>query len=96
MQRSRVWQAHHRLSRPATNPGPLVARASRVENRARALCIELARVTDSWPMQYRMAQTIAKAVGQDEATADMAIAYAVERDWLIAAGTQILKKLCGA
>jgi len=63
-----------------------VARASRVENRARALCIELARVTDSWPMQYRMAQTIAKAVGQDEATADMAIAYAVERDWLIAAG----------
>jgi hypothetical protein len=24
--------------------------------------------------------------GQDEATADIAIAYAVERDWLIAAG----------
>jgi hypothetical protein len=26
------------------------------------------------------------AVGQDEATADLAIAYVVERDWLIAAG----------
>jgi hypothetical protein len=37
-------------------------------------------------MQYRMTQTIAKAVGQDEAAADAAIAYAIERDWLIAAG----------
>ena len=63
-----------------------MARASRVENRARALCIELARVTDSRPMQYRMAQTIAKAVGQDEAAADATIAYAIERDWLIGGG----------
>jgi hypothetical protein len=33
-----------------------------------------------------MVQLIGPAIGQDEATADMAIAYAVERDWLIAAG----------
>jgi hypothetical protein len=33
-----------------------------------------------------MVQLIGPAVGQDEATADMAIAYAVEWDWLIAAG----------
>jgi hypothetical protein len=33
-----------------------------------------------------MVRLIGPAVGQDEATADMAIAYAVERDWLIAAG----------
>jgi hypothetical protein len=38
-----------------------VARASRVENRACALRIELARVTDSRPMQYRMAQTCSPA-----------------------------------
>ncbi len=63
-----------------------MARASRVENRARALCIELARVTDSRPMQYRMAQTIAKAVGQDEAAADAAIAHAIEKRWLIGEG----------
>jgi hypothetical protein len=37
-------------------------------------------------MQYRMAQTIAKAVGQDEAAADATIAYAIERDWLIGGG----------
>jgi hypothetical protein len=53
---------------------------------ARALCVELARVTDGRPLQWRMVRLIGPAVGQDEATVDAAIAYAVERDWLIAAG----------
>jgi hypothetical protein len=56
------------------------------DSTARALCVELARVTDGRPLQWRMVRLIGPAVGQDEATADMAIAYAVERDWLIAAG----------
>jgi hypothetical protein len=43
-------------------------------------------VTDGRSLQWRMVRSIGPAVGQDEATADMAIAYAVERDWLIAAG----------
>jgi hypothetical protein len=42
--------------------------------------------TDNRPMQYKMAQTIGKAVGINEATADVAIAYAVEKGWLIAEG----------
>jgi hypothetical protein len=33
-------------------------------------------------MQWRMAQTIGQAVGQDEATADLAIAYAIGKDCL--------------
>jgi hypothetical protein len=52
----------------------------------RALCVELARVTDGRPLQWRMVRLIGPAVGQDEAAVDAAIAYAVERDWLIAAG----------
>ena len=61
-------------------------KSTAVDRRARALCVELARVTDSRLMQWRMAQIIAQAVGLDEATADVAIVYAVERDWLIAEG----------
>jgi hypothetical protein len=53
---------------------------------ARALCVELARVTDGRPLQWQMVRLIGPAVGQDEAMTDMAIAYAVERDWLVAAG----------
>jgi hypothetical protein len=34
-----------------------------------------------------MMRLIGPAVGQDEAAVDAAIAYAVERDWLIAAGS---------
>ncbi len=55
---------------------------------ARALCVELARVTDGRPLQWRMVRLIGPAVGQDEAAVDAAIAYAVEQDWLIAAGNQ--------
>jgi hypothetical protein len=45
-------------------------------------------VTDGRPIQWRMAQTIEKAAGLDEATADVAIVYAVERDLLIAEGNR--------
>jgi len=41
------------------------------DSTARALCVELARVR---PLQWRMVRLIGPAVGQDEATADMAIA----------------------
>jgi hypothetical protein len=57
------------------------------ESTACALCIELARATGSKPLQWRMVRLIGPAVGQDEAAVDSAIAYAVERDWLIAAGS---------
>ena len=54
-----------------------------VDRHARALCVELARVTGGRPMQYRMVQPIVKAVGLNEAAAEAAIAYAVEQGWLI-------------
>jgi hypothetical protein len=37
------------------------------------LCAELVRVTGNRPMQYRIAQIIAQAVGRDEATAEVDI-----------------------
>jgi hypothetical protein len=52
------------------------------------MCVALARVTDSGPMQYRMAQIIGKAVSIDEATADIAIVYAIEKGWIIADATR--------
>jgi hypothetical protein len=54
-------------------------RASLVEKRARALCVELARVTGYRPMQYRMVRLIARSVALDYKTADAAIAYSVEK-----------------
>src|SRR5260370_33056421 len=53
---------------------------------ARALCVDLARVTDGRPLQWRMVRLIGPAVGQDEAAVAAAIAYAVEQDSLIAGG----------
>jgi hypothetical protein len=38
-------------------------------------------------MQWRTAQTIAEAVSQDQDTADVAIAYAIGKDWLIGEGS---------
>ena len=64
-------------------PAERMARASQVERRARALYVELARVTNGRPMQYRMVQPLVKAVGLNEAVAEAAIAYAVEQGWLI-------------
>ena len=67
---------------------PLPATLARDEpdNTARALCVELARVTANRPLQWRMVRMIGPAIGQDEAVVDAAIAYAVEHGWLLAAG----------
>jgi hypothetical protein len=54
---------------------------------ARALCVELARVTRGKPLQWRMVRLIGPAIGEDEVAVDAAIAHAVERGWLIAAGS---------
>jgi hypothetical protein len=56
------------------------------DNTARALCVELARVTANRPLQWRMVRMIGPAIGQDEAAVDAAIAYAVEQGCLLAAG----------
>ena len=60
-------------------------RKSKAERQARALCVELARVTDNRPLQYRIVQPIVIAAGLDYAAADAAIAYAVEKGWLTTA-----------
>jgi hypothetical protein len=57
------------------------------DSTARALCGELVRATGGRSLQWRMVRLIGPAVAQDEATVDAAIAYAVEQDWLIAAGS---------
>jgi hypothetical protein len=53
---------------------PLMVNQSKVEKRARALCVELAHVTGNRPMQYQMARLIARLAATDYATADTAIA----------------------
>src|SRR6202171_3028237 len=60
----------------------LMAKASKAQRQARALCVELARATGSRPMQYRLVRPIVIAAGLDDAAADAAIAYAVEKGWL--------------
>ena len=40
-------------------------------------------MTGNRPMQYRTVQPIVIAAGLDDAAADAAIAYAVEKGWLI-------------
>ena len=60
-----------------------MAGASQAFRRARALCVELARVTGARPMQYRMVAPIAQSIGLDAAAADAAVALAVEQKWLI-------------
>jgi hypothetical protein len=61
-----------------------VARASKVERQARALCVELARVTGGRPMHWRTVGPIGGAVGLDDASA--AVAYAAGQDWLLTEG----------
>ena len=53
---------------------------------ARALCVELARVTRGKPLQWQMVRLIGPTLGQDEAAGDAAITYAVDHGWLLAAG----------
>jgi hypothetical protein len=54
-----------------------------VDRRARALCVELARVTAGRPLQWRMARLITTAAGLDDAAAYTAIAHAIRKGWLI-------------
>src|SRR5216684_3731695 len=61
-------------------------RASLVEKRARALCVELTRVTANTPMEYWMVRLIARLVATDYKTADAAIAHAVAQGWLLTEG----------
>jgi hypothetical protein len=46
----------------------VLARASQVERRARAVCVELARVTGGRPMHWRTVGPIGQAVGLDDAS----------------------------
>ena len=61
-----------------------MAKQSEVERQVRALCVELARVTGARVMQWRTVEPIATGAGLDDAGA--AIAFAVERDWLLTEG----------
>ena len=63
-----------------------MAGASQAFRRARALCVELARVTYGRPMQYRMVAPIAQSIGLDAAAAEAAVALAIEQRWLIGTG----------
>jgi len=73
-----AWSSRSRAKRR------LVPKKSNVaENRARAVCIELARATGNRPMQYRMVRPIILAAGLDDAAADAAIPYAVDKGWLV-------------
>jgi hypothetical protein len=73
-----AWSSRSRAKRR------LVPKKSNVaENRARAVCIELARATGNRPMQYRMVRPIILAAGLDDAAADATIAYAVDKGWLV-------------
>jgi hypothetical protein len=67
-------------------PLPATLPLDELDNTARALCVELARVTANRPLQWRMVRLIGPALGHDEAAVDAAIAYAVEHGWLLAAG----------
>jgi hypothetical protein len=67
-------------------PLPATLALDEPDDTARALCVELARVTANRPLQWRMVRMIGPALGQDEAAVDAAIAYAVEHGWLLAAG----------
>ena len=55
-----------------------MAKVSKVERRAHALCGALARMTNGGRMQYRMARPIAITAAVDDAAADAAIAYAIQ------------------
>jgi hypothetical protein len=63
-----------------------MARASQAFGRARALCVELERVTGGQPVQYRMVAPIAQSIGFDAAAAEAAVALAIEHRWLIRTG----------
>ena len=74
-----------RLDEPSRDAG-IMPKSTAVDRRARALCVELARVTAGRPLQWRMARLIATAAGLDDAAAYTAIAHAIRKGWLIYEG----------
>jgi hypothetical protein len=60
-----------------------VARQSKVEKNARALCVELARVTNSRPMQWRMLGSLAQGLKFTDDEMGAAILAAAEREWIL-------------
>jgi hypothetical protein len=60
-----------------------MAKASQVEQQARALCGELGRATGGRMWHWRTLAPIAEALGLDQDTGHAAIAYAISRGWLI-------------
>ena len=64
----------------------IMPKSTAVDRRARALCVELARVTAGRPLQWRMARLIVTAAGLDDAAAYTAIAHAIRKGWLIYEG----------
>ena len=71
-----------RLDEPSRDSG-IMPKSTAVDRRARALCVELARVTAGRPLQWRMARLIVTAAGLDDAAAYTAIAHAIRKGWLI-------------
>ena len=63
-----------------------MAKASQAERQARAVCVELARVTGGRPMRWATVDSIMAGAGVPEAAADDAIALAAGRDWLLTEG----------
>ena len=61
-------------------------RATLVEKRARALCAELACMSDDTPMEYRMVRLMARLLALDYEAADEAIDYAIKKGWLSGKG----------
>ena len=74
-----------RLDEPSRDSG-IMPKSTAVDRRARALCVELARVTAGRPLQWRMARLIVTAAGLDDAAAYTAIAHAIRKGWLIYEG----------
>ena len=60
--------------------------SSLIEKRARAICAGLVRVTEPKPMPWRVVRLTARSVARDHETADAAIAYAIQKGWLIGEG----------
>jgi hypothetical protein len=61
-------------------------RASQVERQSRALCVELARVTNSRPMHWRTVDAIGNALGLNPDAAGAAVAHAIGQEWLLGEG----------
>ena len=59
-----------------------MAKPSKAEKQARALCDELARATGGRPVQWRMLHEIEERLGFDEKATAAALLAAIERGWI--------------